>query len=63
MLRPHLEYCVQFCLPDLRNDLAAMEQVQHRDTRSILRLGLLSYETRLKEMRLYIGKEMIARDV
>ena len=50
MVRPHLEYCVQFLSPSLRKDILALEGVQKRFTRLILELRGLAYEERLSRL-------------
>ena len=50
-MRPHLEYCVQFWSPFLRNDVLALEGVQRRFTR---RMAELMYEERLTRLGLFL---------
>ena len=50
LVRPHLEYCVQFWSPYLRKDILPLER---RFTRLIPELRGLVYEERLSRLGLY----------
>ena len=57
LVRPHLEYCPQVWSPYLTKDIKILENIQRRATKIVPEIWNLSYEDRLKELKLFPLKE------
>jgi ribonuclease P/MRP protein subunit RPP40 len=52
LVRPHLDYCIQAWRPYLKKDIDKIEKVQRRASKLIEGLKDLTYEERMRELKL-----------
>ena len=60
-VRPHLEYGIQAVGPYMAQDFKALEQVQRRATKLVSQIRNLSYEERLKKLKILSIKDRVIR--
>lgn len=64
LMRPHLEFCVQICVPQYRKNMELLKQVWRKATKITGRLEQLSRGERLREMGFFnLDKERLWGDL